>query len=70
MKKNLDLYINFSKKFLNKSDKILKQNHRNLFNIIVGPGTISMAHQTNEFVKKSEIIKSKKIYEHLINELC
>ena len=26
MKENLDIYINFSKKFLNKSDKILKQN--------------------------------------------
>ena len=47
-----------------------QKNHRNPLNIIVGPGITSMAHQTNEYVEKSEIIKSKKIYEHLINELC
>jgi len=47
-----------------------QKNHRNLFNIIVGPGRASMAHQTNEYVKKSEIVKSKEIYEYLIKELC
>ena len=40
------------------------------FNIIVGPGITQQAHQTNEYVKKSEIIKSRKIYEYLINEIC
>ena len=40
------------------------------FNIIVGPGSLQMAHQTDEYVKKSEIIKSRKIYEYLINEFC
>ena len=42
----------------------------NPFNIIVGPGITQQAHQTNEYVKKDEIIKSRKIYEYLINEIC
>tara|TARA_B100000963_G_scaffold177625_1_gene154412 strand:- start:728 stop:1837 length:1110 start_codon:yes stop_codon:yes gene_type:complete len=47
-----------------------QKDHNKPFNIIVGPGSIQMAHQTDEYVKKSEIIKSRKIYEYLINEFC
>ncbi len=47
-----------------------QKNYNKPFNIIVGPGSLRMAHQTDEYVKISEIIKSRKIYEYLINEFC
>ena len=62
----------FTPKFANYFTDIspFQKYYDNPFNIIVGPGITQQAHQTNEYVKKDEIIKSRKIYEYLINEIC
>ena len=62
----------FTPKFANYFTDIspFQKYYDNPFNIIVGPGIIQQAHQTNEYVKKVEIIRSRKIYEYLINEIC
>ena len=40
------------------------------FNLILGPGNIAMAHQTDEYVEIKKLNQSKEIYKFLINEYC
>lgn len=40
------------------------------FNLILGPGNITMAHQTDEYVEIKKLNQSKEIYKFLINEYC
>ena len=48
----------------------LQKVYKKPFTIILGPGTTSLAHQTNEYVITNELNKSKKMFKDIIKNFC